>query len=132
MPAYAVEQLAALSGGLAGKRVLILGVAYRGDVKETAFSGAFAVRDALRAAGAQVSASDPLYTGEEIEALGFTPWPGDAIDAALVQADHAQYAALTPGGLPGVTAILDGRGILDPAPFTAAGIALRRLGRPSA
>ena len=55
MPAYAVERLAELAGGLAGARVLILGVAYRGDVKETAFSGAFAVRDALARAAAPTS-----------------------------------------------------------------------------
>ena len=42
-------------GDLSGKRVLILGVAYRGGVKETAFSGAFALRDALLAAGARAS-----------------------------------------------------------------------------
>ncbi len=54
MPAYAVRLLAeALGGdGPAGARVLILGVAYRGDVKETAFSGAFALRDELAARGA--------------------------------------------------------------------------------
>ncbi len=52
MPAYAVTRLAQLAGDLRGARVLILGVAYRGSVKETAFSGAFAVRDALRAVGA--------------------------------------------------------------------------------
>ena len=41
------------SGTLAGARVVILGVAYRGNVKETAFSGAFALRDALAARGAE-------------------------------------------------------------------------------
>ena len=40
-------------GTLAGARVVILGVAYRGDVKETAFSGAFPLRDALVARGAE-------------------------------------------------------------------------------
>ena len=48
MPAYAVELLAKeLPDGLEGVRVVILGVSYRGDVKETAFSGAFAVRREL-------------------------------------------------------------------------------------
>ena len=132
MPAYAVGRLAELAGDLAGKRVLILGVAYRGGVKETAFSGAFAVRDALAEQRAQVIAADPLYDAEELAALGFTPWPGDSVDAVIVQADHAAYAALTPADLPGASAILDGRGILDPAPFAAAGIPVRRLGRPDA
>src|SRR3954464_140985 len=74
MPAYAVELLADLLGGLDGTRVLILGVAYRGGVKETAFSGAFPLRDALLSRGAQVAASDPLYEDAELRALGFEPW----------------------------------------------------------
>ena len=50
MPAYAVDLLEAELGALAGARVVILGVAYRGNVKETAFSGAFApARRARRA-----------------------------------------------------------------------------------
>ena len=131
MPAYAVDRLAELLGGsLAGARVLILGVAYRGAVKETAFSGAFAARDALAAHGATPVAADPLYDDGELTALGFTPWDGAAVDAVVVQADHPQYAELTPADLPGVRAILDGRGILDAARFTS--VPVRRLGRPDA
>ncbi len=131
MPAYAVRALGELLGGdLSGARVLILGVAYRGAVKETAFSGAFATRDALVSSGAIPLAADPLYTGDELTALGFTPWDGAEIGAAIVQADHPQYATLGPADLPGARAVLDGRGVLDPAAFTAAGIPVRRIGRP--
>ena len=43
MPAYAIDLLTGeLGEALAGRRVLILGVAYRGDVNQPAFSGAFA------------------------------------------------------------------------------------------
>ncbi|HWI22752.1 MAG TPA: nucleotide sugar dehydrogenase [Baekduia sp.] len=105
MPAYAIS----LIGDVTGKRVLILGVAYRGGVKETAFSGAFALRDELAAAGATALAADPLFSDEELTALGFEPWDGDAVDAAIVQADHAEYvrpAVDTP-------LIVDGRGIVE-------------------
>ncbi|MBS1869861.1 MAG: nucleotide sugar dehydrogenase [Actinobacteria bacterium] len=130
MPAYAVELLAGALGELAGARVPILGVAYRGGVKETAFSGAFALRDELSARGAIPLAADPLYDGDELRALGFEPWDGGAIDGAILQADHQEYRALTPSGLPGARAVVDGRNVLDPAPFAAAGVALRRIGRP--
>ena len=43
MPAYAVSRAAALLGSLSGLRVAVLGAAYRGGVKETAFSGVFGV-----------------------------------------------------------------------------------------
>jgi UDP-N-acetyl-D-mannosaminuronic acid dehydrogenase len=130
MPAYAVDLLAGALGDLSGARVLILGVAYRGDVKETAFSGAFPLRDALAARGATVVAADPLYDDAELVALGFVPWDGGTIDGAILQADHAAYGALMPAGLPGARAVVDGRDVLDPAAFAAAGVALRRIGRP--
>lgn len=128
MPAYAVARLGPLP---AGARVLILGVAYRGGVKETAFSGAFGVRDELLAHGLHPVAADPLYDAGELAALGFEPWlPGTPVHAAILQADHAEYAALGPDDLPGAQVVLDGRGVLDPAPFAAAGVTLRRIGRP--
>jgi len=130
MPEYAVELLEEALGGLDGARVLILGVAYRGGVKETAFSGAFPLRDALETRGATAVAADPLYDDAELTALGFTPWDGGAIDGAVLQADHAEYRALTPTQLTGARAIVDGRDVLDPAPFAEAGVRLRRIGRP--
>ncbi len=126
MPAYAVDLL----GDVEGATVLILGVAYRGGVKETAFSGAFGLRDELARRGARPVAADPLYDAEELAALGFQAWGGDSVDAAILQADHAEYAALVPADLPGVGTLVDGRGVLDPAPFVAAGVVLRRIGRP--
>ena len=133
MPAYAVARLAeGLGGSLDGLRVLILGVAYRGGVQETAFSGAFATRDALERAGAVPLAADPLYDAEQLEALGFTPWTGDPVDAAILQADHEDYRALSPADLPGARAVLDGRRVLDPAAFAGSGVALLRLGAPAA
>lgn len=128
MPAYAVGVLQGLLGGLEGTRILILGVAYRGGVKETAFSGAMPLRDNLRARGAIAVAADPLYDAAELRALGFEPWDGVPVHGAIIQADHAEYARLRPADLAGVRAIVDGRGVLDPAPFTAAGIPVRRLG----
>jgi nucleotide sugar dehydrogenase len=129
MPGYAVDQLAQQLGGeLAGARVLILGVTYRGDVKETAFSGAFDLRREFESRGARPLASDPLHTGDELAALGFVPWDGAPVDAAIVQADHTSYAQLSPADLPGVRAVLDGRGVLDPAVFAAAGVPLLRIG----
>ena len=130
MPAYAVGQLREALGELAGSRVLILGVAYRGGVKETAFSGAFGLRDALAEAGAVPLAVDPLYDDGELRALGFEPWDGAPVDGAIVQADHDAYRHLTPDALPGLRALVDGRDALDPAPFRDAGIAVRRIGRP--
>ena len=120
MPAYAVGLLSELLGGLDGTRVLILGVAYRGGVKEIAFSGAFPLRDALVGHGAQVMASDPLYDSAELRALGFEPWDGEPVEGVIVQADHPEYETLE---IP-ADGIVDGRGIVR----DSGGVPLKRIG----
>ena len=55
MPAYAVGLLEGAYGDLSGARVVVLGAAYRGGVKETAFSGVFATVAATRPRGAEVA-----------------------------------------------------------------------------
>ena len=115
MPAYAVARAAALLGSLAGLRVAVLGAAYRGGVKETAFSGVFGVVDALREAGARVRVHDPLYSDEELADFGWDAYHlGEPVDVAIVQADHAGYRNLTPADLPGVRLLVDGRAITSP------------------
>jgi UDP-N-acetyl-D-mannosaminuronic acid dehydrogenase len=128
MPGYAVDLLAKDLGDLRDLRVLILGVAYRGDVKETAFSGAFDLREELERRGAAPVAADPLYDDDELRALGFEPWDRGPLDGAILQADHAAYAALAAADLPGARAVVDGRRVLDVAAFAAAGVPVRRIG----
>jgi nucleotide sugar dehydrogenase len=118
MPAYAVDVLAAACGDLTGTHVLVLGAAYRGGVKETAFSGVFSLVESLRALGAIPFVSDPMYTAAELEAEGLPAHRGEAVTAAVVQADHDEYRALAPSDLPGVTVLLDGRRITDPDAWT--------------
>ena len=114
MPAHVVKTLEKIHGDLKGQRVVVLGAAYRGGVKETAFSGVFPTVAALKEAGAVVMVHDPMYTDDELIHYGFVPYHyGEAVDAAIVQADHAQYRDLAPAELPGVKTILDGRGITN-------------------
>ena len=117
MPAYAVGRLVDHLGSAKGRRVAVLGVAYRGGVKETAFSGAFGVVDALRAVGAIPLVHDPLFSDEELRTLGFDPYHlGDPCDAAIVQADHVEYTYLDPALLGGATLVVDGRRVVQPHP----------------
>jgi nucleotide sugar dehydrogenase len=130
MPAYVVDLLGEeLDGGLDGARVLILGVSYRGGVKETAFSGAFPLAAELRARGATPMATDPLYDLDELRALSFEPWDGEPVDAAVLQADHREFTQLSPRDLPGLKVLVDGRGALDAETWRAGGVKLRRIGR---
>lgn len=121
MPSYAVSLLEDEHGDLADVRVAVLGIAYRGGVKETAFSGVFPTVEALKERGAEVVVADPMYTDEEIKALGFTPYTvgsGEPVEAAIIQTDHVEYRTLAPADLPGIRTLIDGRRITDPAAWT--------------
>ncbi len=115
MPAYAVDLLAAAVGDLSGVPVLVLGAAYRGGVKETAFSGVFPVVEQLRARGAQPFVSDPMFDAAELEALGLPAHQGEAVTAIVVQADHAEYRTLGADAYPDVSVVVDGRRVVDPS-----------------
>ena len=91
----------------------VLGAAYRRGVKETAFSGVFDVVEQVRRHDGIPLVHDPLYSDDELRALGFEPYRlGEPVDAALVHTDHEMYSDLVPDDLPGVRALLDGRAIV--------------------
>jgi nucleotide sugar dehydrogenase len=127
MPAYAVGVLDGAYGDLTGARVVVLGAAYRGGVKETAFSGVFPTVEALRARGAEVLVHDPMYTDDELAGYGWTAYHlGEPVDAAVIQADHASYRTLAATDLPGLKVLVDGRRVSDPGLFP--GVIRRVLG----
>lgn len=133
-PAYLVGLLEGLlaatagGGGLAGRRVLILGAAYRGGgVKETAFSGVYGLVAALAGAGATPFVSDPLYDAEELADLGLPAYEaGSPIDGAIVHTEHAEYAELSAADFPGVRVLVDGRNVTNPARWS--GVSRKVLG----
>jgi UDP-N-acetyl-D-glucosamine dehydrogenase len=132
MGAFTVDAVEDRIGSLDGQPVLVLGVAYRGDVREDAFSSAFRLRDELLAAGAQVYAHDPYFDDEHLAGLGFVPYDLDApapVRVAILQAAHAVYTDLDPGRLPGLELMVDGRNALERAPFEAAGVRYVGIGR---
>lgn len=127
MPAYAVDTLASVIGDLAGLRVAVLGAAYRGGVKETAFSGVFPTVAAIESRGGKALVHDPMFTDEELHSIGLEPYHlGEQVDAVVVQADHTEYASIGSEQTPGVRAIVDGRRVTDPTLW--AGIPRRVLG----
>jgi nucleotide sugar dehydrogenase len=128
MPAHCVEALAEALGGLAGATVLVVGIAYRSGVKEHAFSGVFAIRDALEREGAAVVTHDPLYQVDEVLALGLVPWvPGAPCDAVVLHTPGEDPDPALEGPWPGLRAVVDGRNA--PAAWTPQGVRMIRLGR---
>jgi UDP-N-acetyl-D-glucosamine dehydrogenase len=132
MGAWAVDLVEDRLGSLDGASVLVLGVAYRGDVREDAFSSAFRLRDELLAAGARVYAHDPYFDDDHLRGLGFEPYDLDApepVRVAVLQAAHAAYLELDPARLPGLDLVVDGRNALDPDRWRSAGLAYVGIGR---
>ncbi|HWM35344.1 MAG TPA: nucleotide sugar dehydrogenase [Pseudolysinimonas sp.] len=128
MPGYTVGLLEGAHGELAGARVAVLGAAYRGGVKETAFSGVFDAVAELTSRGATVLVHDPLYSDDELAGFGFTPYHlGEPIDAVVVQTDHAEYRALGPADLPGIRTFVDGRRISSADAWP--GVTYRAIGK---
>jgi nucleotide sugar dehydrogenase len=133
---HGLDRLEAGWESLAGKRVTILGLAFRPDVKEYIYSPAFALRELLTARGAHVMIHDPLYTEDEIRRHGFTPRTSleasPTADVLILNTAHRVYRELdfTQLARSGVRAILDGRNLLDPARASAAGIVVVGIGRP--
>jgi UDP-N-acetyl-D-mannosaminuronate dehydrogenase len=127
MPSYTVDVLKAAHGGLAGQTVVVLGAAYRGGVKETAFSGIFATVESLKSAGANVLVHDPMYTDDELAHYGFSAYHlGDSADALVVQANHEEYKSVKATDFPGIRTVVDGRKFLDSSKF--AGVNFITLG----
>ncbi|GAA4905579.1 nucleotide sugar dehydrogenase [Stackebrandtia albiflava] len=123
MPDYAVAALASAYGDLREASVLVLGAAYRGGVKETAYSGVFPLVDRLTELGARPVVSDPLYDPDELSALRLPPYRREPVDAIIVHTDHARYRHLAAADWPGVKVLIDGRRITDPQRWTG----VRRL-----
>ena len=130
MPAHAVSLLSNSLGGLNGKKIAVLGISYRGGVKESAFSGVFPTVESLTAAGANVRVHDPMYSDKEIEQLGFTVYVmGDDIDGVILQADHEEYKTLTSLSFRHVKAVIDGRRSMNPKNFP--GVSFNVIGAPA-
>jgi nucleotide sugar dehydrogenase len=108
-----------------GDRALILGVGFRPEVREAAFSPAFAVREALLRRGVRVEAHDPLYTSEELQSLGFTPGIPAGQEIVILVTAHPSFGSMDLRELAasGTRVIVDGRGIFDPAAVKTAGMA---------
>ena len=132
MGGWAVDLVEDRFGSLDGQPVVVLGVAYRGDVREDAFSSAFRLRDELLAAGATVYAHDPFFDDDHLRRLGFEPYHLDdpvPVRVAILQAAHGEYAELRPEALPGIELFVDGRNAVVAAPWTDAGVGYVGIGR---
>jgi nucleotide sugar dehydrogenase len=132
MPRYAVDLLRRALHGLKNRRVLILGLAYRENVKETAFTVTRDLIIALKSQGAQVLVNDPLFSPEEIESYGVRSVELNGslpVDAVILQCQHEAYRTLDMSRFEGCQVVLDGRNVLDSGAIEAQGMRYVGIGR---
>ncbi len=131
MAACATARIEAAIGPLALRAALILGVAYRGDVRETAHSAAWFLKQELIERGAVVYAHDPLFSDADLESLGYLPLkPEDRgkVDTIILQANHTAYQDWDFSQFPNCKLVLDGRRALRREQVESCGMLYLTLG----
>ena len=129
----------ALGGIVHQKRIAVLGVTFKPESDDVRDSPALDVAVQLKGLGAEVIATDP----EGIEnargrhpQLDYTSSTREALrgaDLVVLVTEWREYRGLDPvetGQIVADRRIIDGRNVLDPAAWRAAGWAYRGLGRP--
>ncbi|MBO0841432.1 MAG: UDP-glucose/GDP-mannose dehydrogenase family protein, partial [Sciscionella sp.] len=126
-------------GSLAGRRVGVLGAAFKPDSDDIRDSPALDVALAIQRAGSAVRVYDPQAMTNAKDAyptLAYVPSALEAChdaDVVLHLTEWAEFRTLGPADLAPVVHelnILDGRNVLDPDEWRAAGWQFRALGRP--
>ncbi|WP_395243844.1 UDP-glucose dehydrogenase family protein [Agromyces sp. MMS24-K17] len=128
-----------LGGSVHERRIAVLGLSFKPESDDVRDSPALDVAVQLRGLGADVLATDPEAVGNaraRHPQLAYTTSTEDALrdaDLVVLATEWREYRALDPveaGRRVGVRRILDGRNVLDPAAWRAAGWEVRSLGRP--
>lgn len=126
-------------GSIVGKRIAVLGAAFKPNSDDVRDSPALSVAAQMQLQGAHVTVTDP-----QAVANARAKWPdlrfaSTALEAAqdadvvLLATEWTEYREIEPDALAAVVAhrrILDGRNVLQPSQWRAAGWTYRALGRP--
>ena len=128
---------------LRGKRLGVLGLAFKGETDDIRESPAIDLVEMLLAEGCHIAAYDPAATGRAEQELAAGPrlrYVDDAYaaaegaDAVLVLTDWREFTALDLKRLAGVMRypiVLDGRNLFDPQTMHDHGITYISVGRPT-
>jgi UDPglucose 6-dehydrogenase len=124
-------------GSLRGKKVALLGLAFKAGTSDLREAPSLVLASRLLAEGAEVRAWDPVADATElIHGATFCDSYEEAVrgaDAAVIVTEWPELRDLARPEIRGVMRrplILDGRNLLDPAETRAAGFAYEGIGRP--
>jgi UDPglucose 6-dehydrogenase len=126
---------------LVGKRVALLGLAFKPDTDDMREASSLVLAARLEGEGASVVAYDPVAKERAAELLPNVEMAGSAIDAldgadaAVLVTEWPEFADLDWADVAKLMAnalLVDGRNFLDPKVVRDAGITYEAIGRPSA
>lgn len=126
-------------GSILGKKIAILGLAFKPNSDDVRDSPALNVAAQLQLQGATVLATDPVATENarrRFPELTLVKTVDEAVrqaDAVLLLTEWNEYKEIDPfwlGDLVKTKTIVDGRNCLEPAKWRGAGWTYRALGRP--
>ncbi|MGY4543807.1 UDPglucose 6-dehydrogenase [Arthrobacter sp. UYNi723] len=126
-------------GSLLGKRVTVLGAAFKPDSDDVRDSPALSIAAQLQLQGAVVTVTDPKALANAARRFPDLHYEADTstavqkADALLLLTEWQEYRDLDPYELATSVSslrVLDGRNVLDAAKWRAAGWQYRGLGRP--
>jgi UDPglucose 6-dehydrogenase len=129
----------AVGGSLAGKRIAVLGAAFKPNSDDVRDSPSLDVCGRLSAEGAVVSVHDPVAmpnaarSRPDLRYAASVSEAAEGADLVLHLTEWADYQAIDPAALATVVArraIIDARCTLDASQWRAAGWSVRVLGRP--
>ncbi|MHA7287355.1 UDP-glucose dehydrogenase family protein [Arthrobacter sp. MDT3-44] len=136
----AVDMTRELVGGsLLGRRVTILGAAFKPDSDDVRDSPALSIAAQLQLQGANVTVTDPEAIANSAKRFPELSYEADTnlavqdAHAILLLTEWREYRDLDPyalGEKVTTKAIFDGRNVLEPAKWRAAGWTYRGVGRP--
>ncbi|MFF7591291.1 UDP-glucose dehydrogenase family protein [Kitasatospora purpeofusca] len=127
-----------VAGSFAGRKVAVLGAAFKPESDDIRDSPALAVAAAIAREGGQVSVYDPAALDNARKAFPDLACATSAAAAArgaevvLLLTEWREFVELDPAALGeevAVRAVVDGRNVLDPEAWRAAGWTYRSLGR---
>ncbi|NCT90555.1 UDP-glucose/GDP-mannose dehydrogenase family protein [Cellulomonas sp. APG4] len=126
-------------GSLVGVRVAVLGAAFKPNSDDVRDSPALSAAAQMQLQGAHVVVTDPKAVENAravLPGLAYAETLEDAVgqaDLVVLATEWSEYRELDPetvGALVAHRRVLDGRNVLDPARWRAAGWTYRALGRP--
>jgi nucleotide sugar dehydrogenase len=116
MPEYYLEKIRSISKSLNGLHILILGLAYRPNVKEHTFSGTLKLDEIIDKEGGTALVLDPLYTDDEIKSHGLKPYANETnIDYVILHTGHVAFKDYDFIRFPNLKAVIDGRNFFPAA-----------------